>query len=143
MILYSINNRTARFLVFLGVALGVVSKAQAEVREYTLVIEGEYVQKYDENGTSIARLGSVVNGTVPGPIIEATEGDTLRIRVINNQDPTSSDASLHWHGMFQPGTPFMDGVPGVAQCGICVNCEMIYGKHYTVRVVLLFFRRSV
>jgi len=102
------------------------SLAQAASVEYTLVINGAYVNVTDANGVAISRAGSLVNETLPGPTLVATEGDKITIRVINLQDPASAEASLHWHGMFQPGTPFMDGVPGVAQCGISVGSEMIY-----------------
>lgn len=30
----------------------------------------------------------------------------------------SSELSIHWHGIQQRGTPWMDGVPGVTQCAI-------------------------
>ncbi|KAK7444341.1 hypothetical protein VKT23_015353 [Stygiomarasmius scandens] len=51
-----------------------------------------------------------INGQTPGPLIEANEGDTL---VSDNQT-----TSIHWHGMFQNGSQYMDGVPGVSQCPI-------------------------
>lgn len=46
------------------------------------------------------------------PPITVTQGDTLVINVINQLDiPTA----LHTHGMFQNGTPWMDGPVGVTQ----------------------------
>jgi FtsP/CotA-like multicopper oxidase with cupredoxin domain len=39
------------------------------------------------------------NGTVPGPIIRATEGQTIRIRFRNN---TVHDHNLHFHGRHSP-----------------------------------------
>lgn len=55
------------------------------------------------------------DGQVPGPLIRATEGDTLRIRVKNNLPrPTT----IHWHGIHQIGTWQMDGVEGLTQSGI-------------------------
>lgn len=94
--------------------------------EYWLTIEPAYVNVTTSEGTSLQRSGSLINGTLPGPVLTATDGDTLIIHVKNNQDPASREASLHWHGMLQPGTPFYDGVPGVSQCGICVYCEETY-----------------
>ena len=58
----------------------------AEVKEYTLVVNGAYIVKTDEN---ISREGSLVNGSLPSPIIEAPEGDTLMITV---------NYSLAWNG---------------------------------------------
>ncbi|KAL3906893.1 MAG: hypothetical protein SGARI_003797 [Bacillariaceae sp.] len=80
----------------------------------------------NSSGTDISRSASLINGTLPGPTLVAEEGDQVIIRVKNIQDAGGSEASLHWHGMFQPGTPFMDGVQGVTQCGICVGCEEVY-----------------
>jgi manganese oxidase len=50
------------------------------------------------------------NGGTPGPLIEATEGDRVRIYVTNKlPEPTT----VHWHGMFVPNG--MDGVGGLTQ----------------------------
>jgi FtsP/CotA-like multicopper oxidase with cupredoxin domain len=50
------------------------------------------------------------NGATPGPLLEATEGDRVRIYVTNKlPDPTS----IHWHGVFVPNG--MDGVGGLTQ----------------------------
>jgi len=57
----------------------------------------------------------VVNSQFPGPLIEANEGDTLNILVVNK---ISEGVTIHWHGFFQRGTPWMDGVTGVTQCPI-------------------------
>ncbi|MBL8756211.1 MAG: copper oxidase [Planctomycetes bacterium] len=53
------------------------------------------------------------NGRVHGPLIEAVEGDRVRIYVTNKiEAPTT----VHWHGMFVPNG--MDGVGGLTQCSI-------------------------
>ena len=50
------------------------------------------------------------NGTVPGPTIRVTEGDTVEISVTNTlAEPTS----IHWHGLHIPND--QDGVGGVTQ----------------------------
>lgn len=54
-----------------------------------------------------------VNGTVPGPLVRLTEGQTARIAVTNTLD---EDTSIHWHGLLLPFQ--MDGVPGVSFPGI-------------------------
>ncbi|KAI1809942.1 Cupredoxin [Poronia punctata] len=58
----------------------------------------------------------LVNGQSPGPLIEANSGDTVRIHVHNNMPETST--TIHWHGIDQKNTTWMDGVVGVSQCGI-------------------------
>ena len=53
------------------------------------------------------------NGQLPGPVIEAVEGDKLRIYVTNKlPEPTS----VHWHGILLPNG--MDGVSGLNQTPI-------------------------
>lgn len=53
------------------------------------------------------------NGQTPGPMIEAVEGDRVRIYVTNKlPEPTA----VHWHGVFLPSG--MDGVQGLTQKGI-------------------------
>jgi len=50
------------------------------------------------------------NGRTPGPVIEAVEGDHLRIYVTNRlPEPTT----VHWHGILLPCG--MDGVAGLTQ----------------------------
>lgn len=50
------------------------------------------------------------NGTVPGPMIRVTEGDQVRIIVLNELDQPTT---IHWHGVEVPNS--MDGVPGMTQ----------------------------
>ena len=50
--------------------------------------------------------GLTVNGTIPGPVIEAEEGETLEIKVCNETD---AETNVHWHGLLVP--PDQDGVP--------------------------------
>ncbi|HTR53812.1 MAG TPA: copper oxidase [Kofleriaceae bacterium] len=53
------------------------------------------------------------NGATPGPVIEATEGERVRIYVTNAlPEPTS----IHWHGVLVPNG--MDGVDGLTQASI-------------------------
>lgn len=53
------------------------------------------------------------NGSVHGPVIEAVEGDRVRIYVTNNIPAASS---VHWHGLILPSG--MDGVAGLSQRSI-------------------------
>ncbi len=50
------------------------------------------------------------NGRVPGPTLEATEGDRCRIYVTNRLPEATS---VHWHGVLLPNG--MDGVGGLTQ----------------------------
>ncbi|KAK7102669.1 uncharacterized protein [Littorina saxatilis] len=62
------------------------------------------------------RVVIAVNGTVPGPVIEVHEHQTVRVHLTNKMESEAS--SLHFHGQFQRGTPFMDGVSYVTQCPV-------------------------
>jgi len=53
------------------------------------------------------------NGRVPGPTIEAVEGDKVRIYVTNKLDQPTT---VHWHGLIVPCG--MDGVGGLTQRSI-------------------------
>lgn len=53
------------------------------------------------------------NGTVPGPMIRAMEGDTIRV-ILKNSLP--EETSIHWHGLHIPNK--MDGVPSFTQYAI-------------------------
>jgi FtsP/CotA-like multicopper oxidase with cupredoxin domain len=53
---------------------------------------------------------------MPGPKIEADEGDILHIQVTNMNQVLGT--TIHWHGIHQIGTPFMDGTQGISQCAI-------------------------
>ncbi|KIM77718.1 multicopper oxidase [Piloderma croceum F 1598] len=86
------------------------------------------------NWTIAARYGApdgyyrsyiTINGQMPGPLVEANEGDTLVFNIYNTLP--NQTTSIHWHGMYQNGTAFMDGVPGVTQCPIQS------GKSFTYR----------
>jgi FtsP/CotA-like multicopper oxidase with cupredoxin domain len=50
------------------------------------------------------------NGGMPGPTIEAVQGDRVRI-IVHNELPEST--GIHWHGLEIPVS--MDGVPGLTQ----------------------------
>lgn len=54
-----------------------------------------------------------VNGQMPGPTLIVYRHQKVRIRVTNKL--TSEGISVHWHGMHQKHTPWMDGVGLVSQ----------------------------
>ncbi|KAF2609592.1 hypothetical protein F2Q70_00007000, partial [Brassica cretica] len=56
-----------------------------------------------------------VNGSLPGPTINVREGDTLVVHVINN---STYNITIHWHGVFQLKSSWMDGANMISQCPI-------------------------
>lgn len=57
-----------------------------------------------------------VNRRLPGPPIEVCENDIIVVDIQNLMAGTST--SIHWHGILQEGTQFMDGVGLITQCPI-------------------------
>ena len=73
------------------------------------------------NLTGKPRVASVVNGSLPAPMLRWREGDTVTIRVRNElAEPTS----IHWHGLVLPAN--MDGVPGLSFHGIAPGETFTY-----------------
>ena len=61
------------------------------------------------------------NGTIPGPMIRATEGDKVRI-ILKNE--LAQPTTIHWHGIAVPNT--MDGIPDVTQKPVQPGETFIY-----------------
>jgi len=40
----------------------------------------------------------------------------IEVKVCNNIDDEGT--AIHWHGLLQKATPYMDGIPGMTQCPI-------------------------
>lgn len=62
------------------------------------------------------RMVIAINTSVPGPPIVMYEGQTVLVHVRNKL--LSDSAAIHWHGIHQRGTPWMDGVAYISQCPI-------------------------
>ena len=71
------------------------------VREHTITLREATVNKAGKDV-----MGMTVNGTIPGPTLEFTEGEYAVIYVKNEM---SVETSVHWHGLLLPN--FYDGVP--------------------------------
>src|SRR5258706_2605754 len=71
------------------------------VREFTLTAEE-------------ARIGGQVawtyNGTVPGPELRVTQGDRIKVTLVNHLPAATT---IHWHGVVVPNAE--DGVAGITQ----------------------------
>jgi manganese oxidase len=66
------------------------------------------------------------NGSIHGPLIEAVEGDRVRIFVTNR---LQTHTSVHWHGLILPSG--MDGVGGLSQSPIPPGETYVY--EFTLR----------
>lgn len=65
----------------------------------------------------------VINGQFPGPLIRANRGDRILVNVTNS---LTNATTLHWHGIYQNGTNWMDGSTGITQCPIPPGRSFMY-----------------
>ncbi|MBU6374366.1 MAG: multicopper oxidase domain-containing protein [Bdellovibrionales bacterium] len=93
--------------------------AQAKTVRYELTIANE---KVNLSGKKSVDFSLTVNGGIPAPTLEFTEGDDAEI-VVKNRIP-NQEASIHWHGILLP--PEMDGVPYVNNPPIQPGGEFIF-----------------
>ncbi|KAJ9475524.1 putative multicopper ferro-O2-oxidoreductase [Pseudozyma hubeiensis] len=80
------------------------------VRHYTLnVTTSTLFSACDPFGPT-----TVINSTLPGPTLRARAGEILRVRVYNNLD-SSTNLTLHFHGLSMKMHPVMDGTMLLSQ----------------------------
>lgn len=96
-----------RLLALLACLMPALVQAQKTVR-YELHVRDTLVKYAGEQKRAIA-----VNGQIPMPTLEFTEGDMAEITVHNH---LKESTSLHWHGIFLPNKE--DGVPFLTQMPI-------------------------
>ncbi|XP_033746713.1 laccase-25-like [Pecten maximus] len=145
----------AVLLTLTGASLGYECDKSATVCETTLIIRHRLTMmhpteqqvypangklyKYDDLTQSTAipvdevmtadgwednRLVVVANESLPGPPIIVYEGQRLKVHVINKM--ASDTLTIHWHGIPQKLSPWMDGVPFVTQCPILSGQTFTY-----------------
>jgi len=81
-------------------------KPTGDVKEFELAAK----QVEWELLPGVRTMADTFNGTVPGPTIRVTEGDTVRVTLKND---LPQETSIHWHGLHIRND--MDGVAGVTQ----------------------------
>jgi FtsP/CotA-like multicopper oxidase with cupredoxin domain len=86
------------------------------VREFTLVIEEDVEH---EVAPGVKMPAWTFNGTVPGPVLRATEGDLVRIKLVNEG---SVPHTIHFHGV-HPAS--MDGVFELVNPGESFTYEFV------------------
>ena len=65
-----------------------------------------------------------VNGRIPGPTLIVEKNKYVKVHVLNQL--ASEAISIHWHGMHQRNSHWMDGVEHVTQCGIAPGTNFTY-----------------
>lgn len=66
--------------------------------------------------------GYTVNGSSPGPTIDATVGDLVQVTLVNRS--VADGVTLHWHGVDVPNAE--DGVAGVTQDAVPEGGQHVY-----------------
>lgn len=91
-----------KLIYFSLLVLSSVIPIAAKVILYELTIDERFVSPA---GKAVKAL--TINGTIPGPTLRFTIGDTARITVVNHLK--QEQTSIHWHGLLVPYQ--QDGVP--------------------------------
>tara|TARA_R110002096_G_scaffold385536_1_gene579369 strand:- start:3943 stop:6300 length:2358 start_codon:yes stop_codon:yes gene_type:complete len=113
-------NPSLRAICFVFLAFASASLF-GETVEYDLVIRQ---QNLDFTGK--ARPAMTINGGIPGPTLQFTNGDRAVINVTNEMD---APTSIHWHGLLLPND--QDGVPFVTYPPIAPGTTFRY--EFTLR----------
>ncbi|XP_057293172.1 LOW QUALITY PROTEIN: uncharacterized protein LOC130621837 [Hydractinia symbiolongicarpus] len=91
---------------------GKLYKYDEHPSNYTTEVPVDQVVTVD----GVNRMVIAVNETIPGPALVVYEDQILIIHVKNLL--LSDAVTIHWHGLHQKDTPFMDGVGYITQCPI-------------------------
>ncbi|KAF4459220.1 laccase precursor [Fusarium albosuccineum] len=102
-----------------------VDTPKGKVRKFFLEITNERIAP---DGYWVDRM--LFNKTYPGPTLEGDWGDTFEITVKNSLT-NNNGTSVHWHGIRQLNTNWMDGVAGVTECPIPPGENFTYIWHAT------------
>lgn len=97
----------AALVLFFASAL---SLASAKVHYHDFIVQATPKKRLCKTVDAIT-----VNGQLPGPTLEVTNGDTLVIKVVNK---AKYNVTIHWHGIRQMRTGWADGPEYVTQCPI-------------------------
>ncbi|MET4140770.1 multicopper oxidase domain-containing protein [Pedobacter sp. UYP1] len=109
------------YILFTGFFGFAFTQAQEKNHPSKVVRYDLYVNDTTVNYSGKPKMAMAVNGSIPGPALVFTEGDTAEIYVHNLMD---METSIHWHGVFLPN--HMDGVPFLTQMPIKAHTTFLY-----------------
>ncbi|XP_035663347.1 L-ascorbate oxidase-like [Branchiostoma floridae] len=125
MFLYN-KQREAGTPVIIDSLTGVYSKREynssSQSCELTAMSEDEISQVTTADGYH--RRTTLVNKQLPGPTIVVWKGAQVAVTVTNKL--IQEGVAIHWHGITQHNTPWMDGVGSVSQCPISPGESFTY-----------------
>ncbi|KAN0135809.1 laccase B [Lactarius tabidus] len=75
-----------------------------------------------------SRSTVLAEGVFPGPLIKGNKNDQFSINVTDHLTDTSMNVatSVHWHGLFQRHTNYVDGPSFITQCPIVPDNSFLY-----------------
>ncbi|TKW02109.1 hypothetical protein SEVIR_8G223400v4 [Setaria viridis] len=125
---------------FLCVALAAALAATASVGE-AAVVEHTFVV-HEMNVTHLCNTTKiyVVNGQLPGPALDVTDGDTVVVHIVNRLE---HGLTIHWHGVRQIRSCWADGAGFVTECPIPPGGEHTYRFNVTGQVGTLWWHAHV
>ncbi|GAA0147190.1 oxidase [Lithospermum erythrorhizon] len=94
------------------------SFASADVVEKTFEVSTFSIERMCQQTTITA-----VNRSLPGPMLNVSEGDNVIVHVINN---SPYEITIHWHGVHQQANSWADGPDYVTQCPIHIGNNYTY-----------------
>lgn len=71
-----------------------------------------------------SRVCLLINNRMPGPVITANWGDTIRVTIRNRMQHNGT--SIHWHGLRQLNSVTQDGVNGITECALAPGDSKTY-----------------
>lgn len=107
----------SRFLTLATAGVGTIVSARVVTYKWTV----DWVTAAPD-GFSRSVIG--INGQWPCPTIEASVGDTVVVELTNNLG--NQTTGIHFHGINQVSTNFMDGPSMVTQCPLPPGSTMKY-----------------
>ncbi|KAL6641655.1 hypothetical protein ACP70R_019836 [Stipagrostis hirtigluma subsp. patula] len=110
-------------------------RAVAAIAEHTFVVSQMKMTHLCKE-----TLVTLVNGQLPGPVIEVTEGDSVSVHVVNK---SPHNITIHWHGVKQRLNCWADGVPMITQCPILPNHNFTYRFNVAGQEGTLFWHAHV
>ncbi len=115
------RSRVLSVVVSPSLALALASFAATSLRAQVVEVNLTAAPGTAQVAPGVSVNAWLYNGSLPGPTLRVTEGQTLRVRFQNNLPESTA---IHWHG--QPIQLGMDGVPDISRPATAPGQEFLY-----------------
>ncbi|KAF7726686.1 hypothetical protein EC973_008560 [Apophysomyces ossiformis] len=121
--------------------LSVVHASLGETRSFELNITTERI---NPDCSDFYTQAVLINGQLPGPALEAHQGDRVRVLVRNLlPNDTNNNITIHFHGIRQYGSVESDGVPYLTQHPILPGEVFLYDFQVVNQAGTFFYHAHV